>query len=387
MEEARLPAHNADPPETGELVYRIHAASDDEAWHGVMALLRERFSAASAVLARRHLASGQGEVLYRMPEDAAFARAFAEYSPRNPWFLSTDACQPLHVSSGEEVLGSRDLFRTDYYQALLRPYRYLHRLCGVVARDGGALCYLELFRDEDQRRFAAREKAEFRGLLAHIALAMENRWRRRHAADLGQALMRIVDGHANATFLVEPDGRIVYCNRNAQALCGQGSGLFRDGEHLAAVTPADHRALREMLAAMARVGGEGVARADTAATQVLTVSAPGALLPTTLTLQPAGASLRSGPGPGRALLVVSARRQGTEHAHHDCLFARQFKLSEAQARVSALIFAGHSIATLAQTLHVSENTVRSHLKQIFQKTNTHGQMELVRLHAQHCPDA
>jgi DNA-binding CsgD family transcriptional regulator len=36
-------------------------------------------------------------------------------------------------------------------------------------------------------------------------------------------------------------------------------------------------------------------------------------------------------------------------------------------------------------LNLSENTVRSHLKQIFQKTDTHGQMELVHLHARVCP--
>ena len=44
-----------------------------------------------------------------------------------------------------------------------------------------------------------------------------------------------------------------------------------------------------------------------------------------------------------------------------------------------------ALAAIAGTLNVSENTVRSHLKQIFQKTDTHGQMELVHLHARICP--
>ncbi|EON18805.1 two component LuxR family transcriptional regulator [Cupriavidus sp. GA3-3] len=393
MEDARLPPKNTDSadPRAGELVYRIHAARDDEGWRGVIALVREQFAAGTAVLARRHLAGGQGAVLYGAPEDAAFFRTFAEYSPRNPWFLSSHAYQPLQVIGGDDMLSSSDLIRTDYYHALLRPHQYLHRLCGVVAREADVVYFLELYRREDQRRFGAKEKAEFRGLLAHMALSLENRWQRHSAADLSQALMRIIDGHPNATFLVEQDGRIVYCNRSAHALCGQGSGLYRDGEYLAAVMPTDHRALREMLAGLARGAGDmrdaHAAHATLVPTQVLSVCAPGFTLPTTLTLQPAAASLRTGFGEERAVVVVSARRQGTEHAHHDCLFARQFKLSEAQARVNALVFAGHSIASLAEVLHVSENTVRSHLKQIFQKTNTHGQMELVRLHAQHCPPA
>ncbi len=391
MEDARLTAKHADSAElhAGELVYRIHAARDDDGWRGVIAQVRARFAAGTAVLARRHLAGGQGAVLYGAPEDAAFFRTFAEYSPRNPWFLSSHAYQPLQVIGGDDMLSNGDLVRTDFYHALLRPHRYLHRLCGVVARETDVVYFLELYRHEEQRRFGTKEKVEFRGLLAHMALSLENRWQRHSAADLSQALMRIIDGHPHATFLVEQDGRIVYCNRSALALCGQGSGLYRDGDYLAAVMPTDHRALREMLAALARRAGDtGDAHAAHPAlvpTQVLSVSAPGYALPTTLTLQPAGASLRSGLGEERAVVVVSARRQGVEHAHHDCLFARQFKLSEAQARVNALVFAGHSIASLAEALHVSENTVRSHLKQIFQKTNTHGQMELVRLHAQHCP--
>ena len=76
-----------------------------------------------------------------------------------------------------------------------------------------------------------------------------------------------------------------------------------------------------------------------------------------------------------------------EHGTHDpatCAFARQYELTVAQAKVSALVFAGQSLGSIAMSLHVSENTVRSHLKQIFQKTETHGQMELVHLHARVC---
>jgi len=51
-----------------------------------------------------------------------------------------------------------------------------------------------------------------------------------------------------------------------------------------------------------------------------------------------------------------------------------------------LLFTGHSLAGAARLLHVSDNTVRSHLKQIFQKTDTHSQMELVHLHSRICID-
>ncbi len=72
------------------------------------------------------------------------------------------------------------------------------------------------------------------------------------------------------------------------------------------------------------------------------------------------------------------------HDSATCVFARRYELTTAQSRVSSLVFSGESLAQAAQTLCVSENTVRSHLRQIFQKTDTHGQMELVHLHARFC---
>jgi DNA-binding CsgD family transcriptional regulator len=103
-----------------------------------------------------------------------------------------------------------------------------------------------------------------------------------------------------------------------------------------------------------------------------------------VSIRPAGAAFCAELGEVRGLAIVSALNTRPEDDHVDCSFARQFGLSPAQARVSALIVTGHSIASVARELHVSENTARSHLKQIFLKTDTHGQMELVHLHGRIC---
>lgn len=68
----------------------------------------------------------------------------------------------------------------------------------------------------------------------------------------------------------------------------------------------------------------------------------------------------------------------------ECPFARQFELILSQSKVSAMVFAGNALPVFARTLRVSENTVRSHLKQILQKTNTHREIELVHLRACIC---
>jgi len=56
-----------------------------------------------------------------------------------------------------------------------------------------------------------------------------------------------------------------------------------------------------------------------------------------------------------------------------------FGLTPAECRVALLLGVGHSPQEIAQTIGVSFETVRSHIKSIFSKTNVKRQGELIRL--------
>jgi DNA-binding CsgD family transcriptional regulator len=56
-----------------------------------------------------------------------------------------------------------------------------------------------------------------------------------------------------------------------------------------------------------------------------------------------------------------------------------FKLTNAEARLAAHLASGESIEAAAAKLAISPLTVRTQLKAIFTKTNTHRQSELVAL--------
>jgi DNA-binding CsgD family transcriptional regulator len=56
-----------------------------------------------------------------------------------------------------------------------------------------------------------------------------------------------------------------------------------------------------------------------------------------------------------------------------------FDLSPAEARVAAMIAAGHSVKAIAEQLAVQPNTIRVQLKSVFSKTGTGRQPELVSL--------
>jgi DNA-binding CsgD family transcriptional regulator len=217
-------------------------------------------------------------------------------------------------------------------------------------------------------------------VLAHVSLALGNRWRLREASDLMKVMMGVVDRYPQPCLLIDADGRVVHCNRCAAAPAVPSVGLCIEGGSLAAAVPIDRPALRQAIRDVAA----SAARDATDTTRVVTLSVPGGKHPAVVSILAAGRVFEAQTGDLAELILVTARNPGLDHGHNACCLGKQFGLSPAQARVAVMIVTGHSPAEIARTLHVSDNTVRSHLKQIFQKTNTHGQMELVHLHARVC---
>ncbi len=378
---AHLHHHRESKTELDPLLYRIHASSDaDGDWRNVLALLRDRLDGRLATLSRYHFASGRGEVLCETPESPAFRVAYAEYASRNPWFLSSDEYTPGRVLTGDELLSNRDLIKTDFYRGLLEPQGLLHCIAGVAVRRGPLIHYLSVHRGQDQARFGEREKSTLGTVLAHVSLALGNRWRLREASDLMKVMMGVVDRYPQPCLLIDADSRVVHCNRCAAAPAVPSVGLCIEGGSLAAAVPIDRPALRQAIRDVAASAARDAA--DT--TRAVTLSVPGGKHPAVVSILAAGRVFEAETGDLAELILVTAKNPGLDHDLNACSLVKQFGLSPAQARVGVMIVTGHSLADTARKLHVSDNTVRSHLKQIFQKTNTHGQMELVRLHARVC---
>jgi DNA-binding CsgD family transcriptional regulator/PAS domain-containing protein len=366
------------------LLYRIHASSDANGdWSDVLASLRDRFDSRLAALSRHHFASGQGAIVCEFPENPRFRTEYPQFASRSPWFLSSEEFTLGRVMTGDELMGNRDLVKTDFYRGLLKPHGLFHCLSGVAVRRGELVYYVSVHRGPDEAAYGEREKSVLRAVLAHLSLALENRWRLRQSDDLIKVLKGVVDRHPHPSLLVDGDGRIVHCNRSALALSIPRAGFCIDGGRLVAATSIDRAALREAIRDVAKAAATDAAEA----TRAVTLSIPGARHPAVVSVHAAGRVFQAETGEIDELVLVTARNPDFEHDLHTCSFVKQFGLSPAQARVGVMIISGHSLADTARKLHVSDNTARSHLKQIFQKTDTHGQMELVHLHARICGNA
>lgn len=367
--------------ELDPLLYRIHAWSDPSSdWSDVLALLRARLDGRLATLSRHHFGLGCGEVISESPDNPTFRAGYAKYASRNPWFLSSAEYTAGKVLTGDELFSNRDLIRTDFFRGLLEPQGLLHCIAGVALRRGPLIHYVSVHRGPDQPPFGIPERSSLGNVLAHVSLALCSRWRLRETSDLTKVMMRVVDRYPHLCLLTGADGHVIHGNGSAAANALLSVGLCIEEGRVTAALPLDRLALGQAIRDVA----ESAARGAADSTRAVTLSVPGGNRPSVVSVHAAGSAFDAESGDVAELVLVTARNPALAHDIETCSFVKQFGLSRAQARVGVMIIAGHSLAQTARELHVSDNTVRSHLKQIFQKTNTHGQMELVHLHARIC---
>ena len=367
-----------------ELIRDVHAAAlKTTAWPEVLGCLRAELDAEFVVLLKRDFSVGETVALHESPSEMKLGEAMQHFSTRSPWYLSSVDYAAGRVMSGDDLVAISDLKRTDYYRCFLQPRGLLHRLCGVAAHRESAAFLVEAYRGENRPPFGDEEKTFLAMLLEHIALSLECQWRRQEADDLADMLRTVADREIKPIILVTASAESIYRNRAAEKMLDASIGIRMQNQRVIATNPEDQPVLRQAIIQMTDD--------QTAETIPFTSSRTITLRPDrsgqsgVVIVRPAGSLFMREAGRRRSLAQITLR-SGNDAAHDPttCSFARQYNLTAAQARVSTLVFSGQTISGVARSLNISENTVRTHLKQIFQKTGAHRQAELIRLHTRLC---
>jgi DNA-binding CsgD family transcriptional regulator len=160
-----------------------------------------------------------------------------------------------------------------------------------------------------------------------------------------------------ASCVVEPNSRLLAANTAAQELLADGRGFaLRDG-YLAANDAIAEAKMRAALRGPRRrlvMARHGPRPADKVMALVT---------------------------PRRNVGLVQFWRQSTLRISFLKSLADIYNLSASQARVAAEIACGRSVPRIARKMGISPDTVRSHLKSVFEKTGVHTQIGLAGLAA------
>jgi len=278
--------------------------------------------------------------------DASFRRAFAA--------RARDA-DPVVAESP-----SAEIERSGYYNEVLKALDAHHVLYGIVREQGRALGQLSLYRPKSATAFTAAQRSELASVMPYIAHGLGQRAGR--VADGGE----FVDTDDDAVFLIGLDGDIRQLSMGAHKLLALSiAGKLGPGNALPQIEDAARPTLRRLTGRLqAILAGEEAA-------------------PPTLSVENAWGrfvlraySIGDGPLDDHSMVAVRVRRQEPMLL----TFVEALgglELSAQQREIAVGLARGATNKELAEAMGISPNTVAYHVKQLFQRLDTHDRQQMI----------
>lgn len=296
---------------------------------------------------------------------------YFKINPMFPTIVFCEAEKPLAIG---DVFPREEFCKTKFSREWLAPQGFVDSAFSVLEkwRTGCALFTAirrgrqGLVDDETRRRFALLIPHVRRSLLIGRVIDLN----KIEAAALADAL----DTLAAAMFLVDARGSIVHVNVSGHVMLAEGRVLKTVGGRLRAVEPQPDQALGDIFATAPEgdisLGRKGIA--------VPLMARDGERYVANVLPLTSGARRKAGISYA-AVAVVFVRKAALDLPSPPEVISQQFQLTPAELRVLFAIVDVGGIAEVAEILGVSENTVRTHLQHVFNKTDTGRQAELVKL--------
>lgn len=356
----------ADLPTLIDLIYQ--AAVDSAAWCAATTRIADALQASALSMHIEIVGGTRPRFVVAPRSDPDWLRIYLErWASSNLIRDRALAMMPVGVTYLLKSLMPRASFeRTAYYNEFLAPQGINHGLLMNLAHDTEAVSGIGFYRGRAGGEFGREEERLLQAIGPHLRRAVALNLRLQSIEMQRESTAEMLNRCADGALLLDAQARVLFANCAAEALLREGATLRVKDGRLAASTPPTTAALRNLIA-----GGDGVAaggalalpRADgtSMAARVLPLKAETAWLS------------RS---PAAIMFVKDPRASGLPSSDQ---IKELFDLTPAQAATAREILNGDGIQAVAGRLGISPATARTHLLEVFQKTGTNRQAELVRV--------
>jgi DNA-binding CsgD family transcriptional regulator len=293
----------------------------------------------------------------------------------NPGIRLASSTAPPTVAPLESVVSAAELVRTDFYNDLMRPYRFWHGLCANLYRDQEHLVALSSFRTASAGSYEGGETAQFDMLLPHLYRSIRVFLRLASADAMTRAGTEIIDRLPQGIIVTDANGRVGFTNSTADRIIAEQDGLAIRGGVLQTSRLHETEQLARLIAEAGSlpVAGGTMSVKRTGAMQV---SRPSMRRPLPLVVAPMRFDATSPRGPLSVSVTVNDPERLPETSAETLI--RLYGLTAAEATLAILLIRGFSPQAAAGELGVSINTVRTHIRRLLVKTETERITDLVR---------
>jgi DNA-binding CsgD family transcriptional regulator len=358
-------------------------ALDPGQWPNAIREVCEATSSLAGVIGVSDLATGASRLQRHWNFDAAWLDRMVHHGPEIAAMLAS--VPNLHTRALDDPVVARRDFSPEvwqtssYYREWLQPQGIIDAINLTVLRHKDQIGSFALSRHESAGAIQEDDIAIVRLLAPHIrrAIAVSNVLGM-HAMAIG-AFEASFDLLAIGMVVVDAQAAIIHANLAARLMLSAGTPVRSDRGELRTCLPETSAAVRRAIAEASGAEPTNGTMNGAAGVGIPVPQASGD--PALIHVLPLGhGNLRDRIAPhAAAALFISTASEG--EAPPAQAVAAVFDLSPAESRVLERLIAGRTPAEIAQDIGSALPTVRTHLSNIFAKTGTTRQVDLVRLAA------
>lgn len=319
------------------------------------------------------------EIAVSVGMDEPVRRSYKQhYAQKNIWLLAARAqnlLRPGIVRTSQRMCPQRQFLQSEWYSDFCKPLKWSQGLGATVLQEGTVTSNIGVFADESRPPYDEEDFILIRALMPHLQRGLKMQMHLTASQAREQALEAALDGLSMPVLLVSTDGKVVFLNRAAERLIRASDGLRIVSGELHALRPNDTRSLRALVESAARTSaGEGKKAGGR-----MRVTRPFGRDPLNLAISPIVARNDAAvlKHPQHAVIFISdPERSATTN---DAVLMGLHGLTAAEARVASALSRGLSGSEICRELEIGYNTLKTHLKRIYGKTQTKRQGDLVRL--------
>ena len=354
----------------------LAAPGSEEGWRTFLLHLCHALDGSGANFISHDFTNRRAHVSVTANTSAEAVALYHEYwSGLDVWADKASHLAPGSVVTGDELIGRADFERTAFCNDFGRHYDVLQCLGGVVESSAGTMSVISVNADDRRKRFDAEDCAVIAVLMPALQRALQLH-RRLDGADLMAAnAMDVLDRLHHGVVLLSAQGAVLSTNRAADAIVRAMDGLTIDSGEFRAATVALTHQLRLAIGQAVRTDQE---RAIDSHRTALPLPRPSGRRAFSVVIAPLPQrAAHFGQSPAAAVMFVTDPEPGVVPDAE--VIRAMFGLTAGEAELVRVLVSGLTVQQAAGRLGLQVDTVRKRLKQIFEKTDTHRQADLVRL--------
>ena len=360
------------------------AASDPQQWQRFLGdyykAMNATRGALTAVATRPEIAKVVLEG-YTESELCAYSDYYFQHDVVLQAGMDTMTRQAQWVGSVDEILPYRTLERSEIYNDYYRNLNMHHAACLMIgATEPYSALGLAAWRPQADGPFQPDELRLAELIAPHLTQAFRLHANLNSLRVQAQSFHAALDATAIAVIALRSDGHILTSSPAAEECLAAMEILLQRGGRLCAANSERDRLLQQMIHTAGRVGDLDLQAPGYKATLPggsLLLHRAGKAQPLQVQILPVltgGAS--TGPSPAVLVFITDPAAIPPSRAR---VLQQLYRLTPVEARLADLFLGGQELKEAAEQLKLTYDNTRFHLKQIFRKTNTTRQAELLRL--------